>query len=182
MDFYKRTHSFDNSMLFTDELVFEELNCDGSFHVLEDCTRGLLNRLLRTDLFFFKKNQFFFSPRTFASNYARRSKPWQPKSKDLFAGDITSCDIIVLSSTFKRAVNWIFTAVFWNYLSIFCFKYWIHSSTKTMPYRCVVLNCQGNHNNGPKVHVFFRKDKELSDIWIRTIKREDFSPTMFSSE
>ena len=50
-----------------------------------------------------------------------------------------------------------------------------------MPYKCVVPNWKGNYKNGPKVHVFsFPKDKELSDIWIHTIKRENFSPTKFS--
>ena len=40
-----------------------------------------------------------------------------------------------------------------------------------MSYRCVVPNCKGNYKNGPKVHVFsFPKDKELSDVWMRTIK------------
>ena len=44
-----------------------------------------------------------------------------------------------------------------------------------MPYRCVVPNFNGNYKNGPKLHAFsFPKDKELSDVWIRTIKRENF--------
>ena len=52
-----------------------------------------------------------------------------------------------------------------------------------MPYRCVLSNCKGNHKNCPKIHVFsFPKDKELSDVWNRTIKRENFSPSKFNSE
>ena len=43
-----------------------------------------------------------------------------------------------------------------------------------MPYRSVVKGII-------KVHVFsFPKDKELSDVWIRTIKRDNFSPSKFS--
>ena len=45
----------------------------------------------------------------------------------------------------------------------------------------IVPNCKGNYKNGPKVYVFsFPKDKELSDVSTRTIKRENFSPTKFS--
>ena len=46
-----------------------------------------------------------------------------------------------------------------------------------MPYRCVVPTCKGNYKNGPRFHVFsFPKNKELSNVWIRTIKRYNFSP------
>ena len=38
-----------------------------------------------------------------------------------------------------------------------------------------------NHKNIPEVHVFsFLKYKELSDVWIHTIKRDTFTPTKFS--
>ena len=45
-----------------------------------------------------------------------------------------------------------------------------------MPFRGVIPNFKGNYKNNPKVHVFsFPKDKELSDVWIFTIKREFFT-------
>ena len=45
-----------------------------------------------------------------------------------------------------------------------------------MPYECVISNRKGNYKNGPNVHIFsFLEDKELSDIWIHTIKRDNCS-------
>ena len=49
-----------------------------------------------------------------------------------------------------------------------------------MSYRCIVTNFTGNYKNDPKVHVFSFPEDELTDVWIRTIERENFSPTKFS--
>lgn len=50
-----------------------------------------------------------------------------------------------------------------------------------MPYRCAVPPCKGNYKNETKVHVFsFQKDITLSNIWIRSLKRMDFTPNKFS--
>ena len=49
-----------------------------------------------------------------------------------------------------------------------------------MPYRYVVPNYKGNYKTAIKFMYFFLKGKELSDVWIRKIKRENVSPTKFS--
>ncbi|XP_066958187.1 uncharacterized protein [Macrobrachium rosenbergii] len=50
-----------------------------------------------------------------------------------------------------------------------------------MPYHCVVPNCKGNYETGPKVNIFsFPKNEELAAKWIRAIKRESYTPTKYS--
>ena len=45
----------------------------------------------------------------------------------------------------------------------------------------LAINYQVNYKNISEVHIFsFLKDKELSDVWIHTIKRDNFSPNKFS--
>ena len=60
-------------------------------------------------------------------------------------------DIIILSlSAFKKVVVCalvLYGGFFLNYSSIFSFKCWINLHAKTMPYRCVVPNCNGNSHH-----------------------------------
>ena len=50
-----------------------------------------------------------------------------------------------------------------------------------MPYSCVVPKCKGNYKNGPKVHVFsFPREEKLREVWIKSIKRDNFTPTQYS--
>ena len=45
----------------------------------------------------------------------------------------------------------------------------------------LAINYQVNYKNISEVHVFsFLKNKELSDVWIHTIKRDNFSPNKLS--
>ena len=48
-----------------------------------------------------------------------------------------------------------------------------------MPNKCCVPLCRGNYKGGPKISVSaFPKDQDLSAQWVRSIKRQDFSPTV----
>ncbi|KAG0729052.1 hypothetical protein GWK47_031179 [Chionoecetes opilio] len=41
-----------------------------------------------------------------------------------------------------------------------------------------VPNCNGNYRKGPRVSIFlFPRDKVLASQWLRSIKRDNFSPT-----
>lgn len=47
-----------------------------------------------------------------------------------------------------------------------------------MPYRCSVVNCNGNYAAGPKVSVFkFPDDPDLKRKWLSAIARKDFVVT-----
>ncbi|KAG0728116.1 THAP domain-containing protein 4 [Chionoecetes opilio] len=50
-----------------------------------------------------------------------------------------------------------------------------------MPSLCCVPNCNGNYRKGPRVSIFsFPRDKVLASQWLRSIKRDNCSPTASS--
>ncbi|KAG0715201.1 THAP domain-containing protein 1 [Chionoecetes opilio] len=47
-----------------------------------------------------------------------------------------------------------------------------------MPFMCCVAYCNGKYRKGPRVSVFsFPRDKVLAGQWLRSIKRNNFTPT-----
>ena len=47
-----------------------------------------------------------------------------------------------------------------------------------MPYRCSVVNCNGNYSSGPRVSVFkFPDDPDIKRKWLSAISRKDFVVT-----
>ena len=70
--------------------------------------------------------------------------------------------------------------MFLNYLSIFSFRYRIYKQKQCFIDASYQI-AKGIILNDPKFHVFsFPKNKELFDVWISTIKRDNFPSTKFS--
>ncbi|KAG0702582.1 hypothetical protein GWK47_025061 [Chionoecetes opilio] len=55
--------------------------------------------------------------------------------------------------------------------------------TSKMPSMCCVPYCTGNYRKGPRVSIFsFPRDEVLAGQWLRSIKRDNFTPTNSSKQ